>query len=40
VQRRSLGLVAIRERAALLGGDVSIESSPGRGTRVIVRIPA
>ena len=30
----------VAERAALLGGEVSIQSSPGRGTRVTVRIPA
>jgi signal transduction histidine kinase len=33
------GLLAMRERAALLGGDLRIESSPGRGTRVEVRAP-
>lgn len=34
-----IGLDAIRERAALLGGDVRIESRPGRGARVLVTIP-
>lgn len=35
-----LGLVGIRERAALVGGTTEVESQPGEGTRVIVRIPA
>jgi len=34
-----LGLVGIRERAALLGGAAEIESSPGGGTAVMVRVP-
>jgi PAS domain S-box-containing protein len=32
-----LGLLGMRERAALVGADVQIESSRGRGTTVIVR---
>jgi signal transduction histidine kinase len=35
----TLGLLGMRERANALGGSVSIEGSPGRGTRVFVRIP-
>ncbi len=34
----SFGLLGLRERAALLGGEVSIESAPGRGTQVELRI--
>lgn len=34
-----LGLHSMRERAAKLGGDVNIVSSPGSGTRVIAEIP-
>lgn len=34
------GLIGLRERAALLGGRLGIESAPGRGTRVDVDIPA
>ncbi|MCC7370526.1 MAG: PAS domain-containing protein [Chloroflexi bacterium] len=34
-----LGLVGMRERAALVGGTCTVESQPGRGTRVAVRIP-
>jgi PAS domain S-box-containing protein len=35
----SYGLVGLRERAYLLGGEVTIESSPGRGTIVEMRLP-
>jgi PAS domain S-box-containing protein len=34
-----LGLVSIRERASALGGRVAISSTPGRGTRIDVRVP-
>jgi PAS domain S-box-containing protein len=34
-----LGLIGIRERTALVGGTVDIESSPGKGTNILVRIP-
>ncbi len=36
---RGLGLLGMRERATLLGGDLIIESTPGKGTRVVVRVP-
>jgi PAS domain S-box-containing protein len=36
---RSLGILGMRERALLLGGEFSISGSPGRGTTVRVRIP-
>ena len=35
----SLGILGMRERVALLGGDLTITSSPGNGTSVLVRIP-
>jgi two-component system sensor histidine kinase UhpB len=35
----SYGLVGLRERAFLLGGDIRIESEPGRGTYVEMRMP-
>jgi len=35
-----LGLRSMRERAARLGGALSIESAPGQGTHVRVRMPA
>jgi signal transduction histidine kinase len=33
------GIVGMRERAALVGGTVDIESRPGHGTTVVTRIP-
>ena len=38
-ERSSLGLVNLRERAELAGGNLQIHSTPGKGTRVQVRIP-
>jgi signal transduction histidine kinase len=35
----SLGLVGIQERALALGGSISINSSPGSGTEILVRLP-
>jgi PAS domain S-box-containing protein len=35
----SFGLLGLRERASLLGGDVSIDSVPGRGTTLRMSIP-
>ena len=37
--RGSLGLLQMREAARLIGGQLSIDSSPGNGTRVRLRIP-
>jgi signal transduction histidine kinase len=34
-----LGLVGMGERAAQLGGTLTIEAVPGRGTTIFVRIP-
>jgi two-component system sensor histidine kinase UhpB len=39
VELQKLGLLGIRERAELLGGQVRIESAPGKGTRLGVTIP-
>lgn len=36
--RRSFGLVGIKERAELLGGTVEIISAPGKGTRIVVTV--
>lgn len=36
---QSLGLLGMRERAHLLGGEINIESAAGRGTVVTVRVP-
>jgi signal transduction histidine kinase len=38
-RRGRLGLVGMAERAALCGGTVEIESQPGGGTTVYLRIP-
>ena len=37
--RRRLGLIGMRERARMLGGEVEIESAPGSGTTLYVRVP-
>ncbi len=34
-----LGLISMRERLRLVGGQLSIESGPSRGTRILARIP-
>ncbi|HEX8847221.1 MAG TPA: CheR family methyltransferase [Pyrinomonadaceae bacterium] len=36
---RGMGLLNMRERASLIGGTVEVESAPGEGTTVFVRIP-
>lgn len=36
---KSLGLMGMRERAAILGGQVNISSAPGKGTTVTAWIP-
>lgn len=38
-QRRGMGLVSMRERAASFNGVLVLESHPGRGTEIIVEIP-
>jgi PAS domain S-box-containing protein len=36
---RSLGLLGMKERALLVGGDVEISGAEGEGTTVVVRVP-
>jgi two-component system sensor histidine kinase UhpB len=36
---RGIGLIGIEERAALIGGTLEIEASPGAGTTLFVRAP-
>jgi two-component system sensor histidine kinase UhpB len=36
---RGLGIAGMRERALLVGGEVDVESRPGVGTRVRLRVP-
>jgi len=37
--RWTLGLLGMRERARTLGGNLTIQSDPGRGTEVVAQIP-
>ena len=37
--KRSLGLIGMRERASLLGGTFLLRSIPGTGTRIRIEIP-
>ena len=37
--RRSFGLVGMRERAELLGGSMHLSSAPGKGASVVVTVP-
>jgi signal transduction histidine kinase len=37
--QRGLGLAGIRERLVSFSGKMSIESDPGRGTRIIMEVP-
>lgn len=36
---QGLGLLGMRERLALLGGTLTVESQPGKGTRVVIHLP-
>jgi len=36
---KSLGILGMRERARILGGEVTIEGRRGKGTSVLVKIP-
>ena len=37
--RKTFGLVGMKERAQMLGGEISIESASGHGTAIVLRIP-
>jgi two-component system CheB/CheR fusion protein len=37
--RHGMGLISMRERAAFIGGTFEIESEPGSGTTIYVRVP-
>jgi len=39
VHRGHFGLANLRNRARLAGGDIVIDSAPGKGTRILVRLP-
>lgn len=36
---RSLGLLGMRERAMLIGGELTLQGAPGQGTTVTLRVP-
>jgi signal transduction histidine kinase len=38
-ERRGLGLLGMRERATLIGGNLDVSSVPGRGTKVTLLLP-
>lgn len=38
-ERHSFGLLSVRERVEGLGGRVIVDAEPGRGTRVVLRVP-
>ena len=38
-RRKGLGLDGMAERARLVGGELDIESSPGEGTELVMRVP-
>jgi len=39
VKHGGLGLYSMQERAEVLGGNFSVESSPGQGTKIVVTLP-
>ncbi len=36
---KTLGLIGMKERALMMGGELTIESEPGKGATVILRVP-
>jgi two-component system sensor histidine kinase DegS len=36
---KHLGLIGMREQAGMVGGELTIQSAPGQGTKIIVRMP-
>jgi signal transduction histidine kinase len=40
LRRKSFGLLGMKERTLMLGGELSVLSAPGKGTSVIARIPS
>lgn len=38
-EKQSLGLLSMKERTVMLGGDYDIKSKPGKGTTVMVQVP-
>ncbi len=40
IEENRFGMQGIRERVRLLGGEIRIDTAPGKGTRIVVRLPA
>ncbi|NJN92727.1 MAG: GAF domain-containing sensor histidine kinase [Anaerolineales bacterium] len=38
-QRGSLGMINLKERTQLIGGELNIRSAPGHGTRITIQVP-
>jgi len=38
-ERKTLGLLGMKERATMIGGKLEIRSSPGKGTTIIITVP-
>jgi signal transduction histidine kinase len=38
-ERKTFGLLGMRERAGMLGGELTVQSSPDAGTSVVMTIP-
>jgi signal transduction histidine kinase len=38
-RQRSVGLLAMRERAELIGGRLQVQSTPGQGTAITLLLP-
>ena len=38
-KRRGLGLIGMQERLNAIGGTLSIDSEPGRGTKILIQLP-
>lgn len=39
-RKKGLGLIGMQERMNAIGGTLSIDSAPGRGTKLLIRVPA
>ena len=37
--KKTLGILGMRERSAMMGGKYDISSSPGSGTTIVVNVP-
>jgi signal transduction histidine kinase len=37
--RKGLGLISMAQRAELMGGQLELQSQPGQGTRIHVKVP-